>query len=346
MCYLKFLAATASLASLVVLQVAAQQKGDQPKAATKAKEFPQPAPPKEYKITAIPGVIADGAQWKLIWQGNETADGIAGLDEGLIFAQEQTNSINKIDKNDKFSVFLSNPHGPGSIAIGPKNRIVVMERSCTDPGGKPDECKEPTSVTELTPNRKVLADNIDGKGLGRVNDLTMGKKGDVYFTSGGAFRMDPSGKVTTVGELKGTNGIILSPDEKVLYVTTGPTITAFDIQPDGTAKNQREFAKLEGTGGGDGMAVDSAGRLYVTVPGGFNVQVFSPQGKHLGIIPTPRPPISVAFSGPGKKVMYVAMTGSVGANGQEVRTPPGVRNTAMSIYKVPVLAQGYKGRPK
>lgn len=309
------------------------------------RNFPQPQPPKEVTIPAIPGVIAAGVQWKLVWQGPETADGIAGTnDGGLLFAQEQTNRINKLDKDDKFSVFLSSAHGPGAVSLGRKGQVYAVERSCTDPGGKPDQCKEPTDIALLTPIRKILANNIGGKSLGRVNDLTSGRKGDVYFTSGGAFHLSPDGKVESIGENLGTNGIILSPDEKTLYITNGRVIAAFDVQSDGSVKNQREFGKLEGGGAGDGMAVDAAGRLYVTA--GSGIQVLAPDGKYLGMIPTPRAAISVAFSGPGKKMLYVACLGAVGADGQEIRTAPGVRNTAMTVYKVVTEAQGYKGRPK
>ena len=67
---------------------------------------------------------------------------------------------------------------------------------------------------------------------------------------------------------------MLSPDEKILYVTNGPVVVAFDVLPDGTVRNQRDFAKLEAGGAGDGVAVDAAGRLYVTSQPG--VQVFTP----------------------------------------------------------------------
>src|SRR5215831_1257770 len=115
------------------------------------KGFAQPAPPREVTITAIPGVIDAGAKWTKAWQGDATADGIAGTDDGgLLMAQEQTNKINKIDKNDKASVFLSTPHGPGAVAIGPKKHVIVVERTCTDPGGhlgtRPEDCKEATDV--------------------------------------------------------------------------------------------------------------------------------------------------------------------------------------------------------
>jgi gluconolactonase len=303
-------------------------------------------------VKRIPGVIAAGAKWTEVWHGNETADGIVGAgDGGLLFAQEQTNRIDKLDKNGRLSVFLTNAHGPGAVAIGRDGRLLAVERSCTDPGGhlgmKPEDCKEPTDIAVLTPERKVLADSFAGKGLGRVNDLVAGKNGNIYFTSGGAFRVSPQGEVTSVGENLRTNGIMLSPDEKTLYITNGMTIAAFDVQPDGAVKNQREFAKLQAGGNGDGMAIDAAGRLYVTTPAPkLGVQVFSRSGGYLGLIPTPRNAISAAFSGAGKKTLYVACLGAVGADGQEVRTPPGVRNTAMTIYTIPMLAQGFRGRAK
>ena len=82
-----------------------------------APRFTQPAPAKEVTITAIPGIIDAGATWKLVWQGDSNADGIVGFKDGLLFAQEQTNHVNMLDKNDKFSVYLSNGHGPGAVTI-------------------------------------------------------------------------------------------------------------------------------------------------------------------------------------------------------------------------------------
>ena len=316
------------------------------------RDFPQPPPNKEVTIAAIPGVIGAGAKWTEVWHGNETADGIAGTsDGGILFAQEQTNRINKLDKNGKFSVFLSNPHGPGAVAFGPKGQVFTVERSCTDPGGhlgmKPEDCKEPTDVAVLTPERKVLADSFMGKSLGRVNDLIADKKGGIYFTSGGAFYLSPAGQVLGIGEDLRTNGITLSPEEKTLYITNRTAVMVFDVQPDGSVKNQREFAKLQSGASGDGMTVDAAGRLYATTPGADSgIQVFSPQGKFLGTIPTPRSAISVTFSGPGKKTLYVACLGAFDANHQEVKTPAGVRNVAMTVYTVPTLTAGIKGRAK
>ncbi|HLG60019.1 MAG TPA: SMP-30/gluconolactonase/LRE family protein [Vicinamibacterales bacterium] len=296
-------------------------------------------------VTAIPGVVSAGARWELAWQGTDNADGIVGTsDGGLLFAQEQPNRISKLDRNNKVSVFLEDTHGTGAIAIDSKGRILAVERTCTDPGGQPAQCTEPTVVGILAPQRTVLADSVAGKPLGRLNDLVVDKKGGVFFTVGGAYYVNAAGRVASLGDNIRANGIMLSPDEMVLYVTNGGTILAFDIQPDGGFTNRRDFATLEAGGNGDGMAIDAAGRLYVTSAPG--VQVFSPDGKYLGVIPTPRPVISVAFAGPDKKTLYVAGSGALGRDGKELTTPEGVRNNAKTIYRLPVLAQGFTGRAK
>jgi len=126
--------------------------------------------------------------------------------------------------------------------------------------------------------------------------------------------------------------------------TNGPTIVAFDVQPDGTVKNQRDFGKLEAGGVGDGMAIDAEGRLYVTSAPG--VQVLSPEGRHLGLIPTPRNTISVAFSGRDRRTLYIVGSGALDSGGTEFRAPQGVRNNAKTIYKIAMLAEGFGGRAK
>ena len=308
-----------------------------------------PAPerlPREVTMTAIPGVVAAGAKWQLVWQGFDNADGIVGTsDGGLLFAQEQPGRVRKLDTDGKDSIFIENTHGAGALAIDAGGRIIAVERTCTDPGLPPSPaCAEPTIVGVLAPERKALADNYQGKPLGRLNDLVVDKKGRVYFTVGGAYYVSPGGPVTSLGDNIRSNGIMLSPDEKTLYVTNGMVILAFDILPDGTVANRRDFGRLEGGGGGDGMAIDADGRLYVT--SGPGVQVLSREGRYLGIIPTPRGVISVAFSGPDKLTLYVVGSGALDPDGKEHTTPAGVRNNAKTIFRIPVLAQGFKGRAK
>ena len=311
----------------------AAQRGGQPQAA------------REVTIAAIPGLVSANSRWVLAWQGTDNADGIVGTEDGgLLFAQEQPNRISRLDANDKVSVALEDTHGTGAIAIDARGRVLAVQRTCTDPGRQPAQCLEPTRIGVLSPDRKVLADSFDGKPLGRLNDLVADKKGGVYFTVGGAYYVNAAGRVTSLGENIRANGIMLSPDERVLYVTNGSSILAFDVQADGSVSNRRDFATLDAGGTGDGMAIDAAGRLYVTSQPG--VQVFDRNGKYLGLIPTPRNAISVAFAGRDKQTLYVVGSGALGADGKEFTTPEGVRNNAKTIYKLPMLADGFKGRAK
>jgi gluconolactonase len=284
---------------------------------------PAEAGPKDVTSMAIPGVIAAGQQWKEVWkvEGNN-ADGIvATKDGGLLLAQNDNSNVVKLDKNGKVSNAYTGLNTSGSVAMNGKY-LFVLNRGLNQ------------SIEQLEPQRKTLAsktssgDPLDCLG-GTLNDMTADGKGGVYFTMGTVYHADAKGAVTKYGENLNTNGIVLSPDEKHLFVTNGATVAEFDVQKDGSLTNQREFAKLEGGGGGDGSTFDSVGRLYVTAQAN-GIQVFSPDGKYLGVIPTPRPVITVTFSGADRKTLYaVSRTG----------------NTDW-IIGIPMIAQGPKGRGK
>jgi gluconolactonase len=282
-------------------------------------------------VTEIPGVVAAGQQWKFIWQeAGNNGDGIVGTNDGsLLVAQNDNSKVVKIDPDGKSSTVYSDTMTGGSLSMNSKGALFIAQRGLK------------AAVVQLAPQRKPLATTYQGDPLdcigGVLNDLTADSKGGVYFTMGGVYYASPSGMVTKYGENIGPNGIILSADEKVLYVTNGPTLAAFDVQADGSLTNQREFTKLEGGGNGDGSTIDTAGRIYVTTNPG--VQVISPEGKYLGIIPTPRGVISVAFGGKDKKTLFVLARGATEANGNEVAN-------AAQVYAIPLIAQGFKGRAK
>src|SRR5947207_14839232 len=124
---------------------------------------------------------------------------------------------------------------------------------------------------------------------------------------GGLFYADAKGAVTRYGENLTTNGVILSGDEKTLYVTNGTTLVAFDVQKDGSLTSQREFVKFT-AGGGDGATIDSQGRLYVTTSAG--VEVIGSDGKHPGVDPTLRCKNSCVVGGRDKKALVVLIVGA------------------------------------
>jgi gluconolactonase len=159
---------------------------------------------------------------------------------------------------------------------------------------------------------------------------------------GGVYYANPQGVVSGRFGTVGGNGLILSRDDKTLYVTGRlmdanppanlavpagapmPTggLVAFDVQADGRLTNERQFAWA----GGDGTAIDNEGRIYTTGNGG--VWVISPSGDLLGFIAAPRGLISVAFGGPNKRTLF------------------GVAIRDVQIFALDMLAQGFTGRPK
>jgi len=281
-----------------------------------------PPSPREYTVTEIPGVIAGGQRWKEVWQGEgNNADGIiATSDGGILLAQNDSSKVVKLDKDGKTTDVYTGLNTSGSVGMSSKGgALFVVNRGLHE------------SIMQLAPQRKTLADKFNGDPLdclgGVLNDLTADSKGGVYFTAGVVFHADAKGNVTRYGDNINTNGIMLSSDEKHLYVTNNSSLVVFDVQKDGSLANQREFAKFEG-GGGDGSTFDAAGRFYVT--SGAGIQVIGPDGKNLGVIPVPRGVISVTISGPDRKTLYA------------------VNNDQRNdwIITIPLIAQGPKGRGK
>jgi gluconolactonase len=292
----------------------------------------------------IKGVVAGGTKVQVLKEGlNGTEGPIAMPDGSVIFSETTANRTIKIDKDGTFSTFLENTAGANGLSFDSEGRLFATHVPW---GG--------TKISIIYPDaaKKVLVDNYDGKPFGRTNDLTVAKNGGVYFTdSANATPMPPGGlplpaafyylppratkAIQILNDVAFPNGVILSRDEKTLYLnnTNGEYLIAFDVQPDGSLKNRRNFAKYEGVtanaagvpvSGADGITLDNEGRLYVAAANG--VQVFSPQGQHLGTIPIPRAPQNLAFAGPDKKTLYVVGRGVAS--------------------KVQMIAQGFKDRAK
>ena len=291
------------------------------------------------EITAIPGVIADDAEWDIAWSGPMTADGMSTAPDGnVLFAQEQSNAIWKLWPDGRAFVEVPYVLGAGASAVDAAGHILAVERGCTDPGLGGLECSRPSALMQLTPERRVIADAMpDGSSLGRLNDLYPDGKGGAYVTQGALWHISAEGEVTKVYQPEGfTNGVVLSPDGGQLYTTDGRRVMAFDTLLPGEPCVLATLDEDTAGFGGDGMAVDNEGRLYVT--GDAGVYVFEPGGAKLGVIPVPRRAITLTFAGPERNVLYVGAMGAVTPAGEAWATPEGVRNVGMTVYRVEMIA--------
>lgn len=291
-----------------------------------------PPPPSLPRPTAIPGVIAAGQTWKVVWswEGNNVDGPIAGDNGTLLFANNDAGNVMKLDPATGLATVMHSDTNTGGALSRSKNGALFLAARGLN-----------TSIMQLEPTRRVLASSFRGEPLecigGVLNDLAADSRGGVYFTItlGGLFYADPQGVVSQYGDgLSLANGIVLSPDEKTLYMTNGAVVMAFDVQANGSLARQREFGKLRGGEAGDGSAVDEQGRLYVAT--GASADVFAPNGEFLGSIPGPRGMHGVAFGGRDKKTLFgIVFYGGWGT--------AGARN---QIVAIPTTAQGYTGRAK
>lgn len=288
---------------------------------------------------AIPGVVSADTEPQLIKDGFHGLEGpVPTPDGGLHFSDVNENRIYKLDRDGKIAVWRENTNRTNGLYLLKDGRLLCAE------GNGP-------RIISIAPDGTVtaLATGYAGKRLRQPNDLIADRKGGIYFTDpaprpapdvapklpGNVHYIRPSGAVLLIDhQIARPNGISLSLDEKTLYVddTEGEYVYAFDVRPDGFAKNKRSFVKLRDSvpgslgrrSGADGMALDSEGRLYVATRSG--VQVIDPGGKHLGTIRLQSVARNLAFGGPDRRTLYL---------------------TALTaLYQVRLLSQGPPDRPK
>jgi gluconolactonase len=103
-----------------------------------------------------------------------------------------------------------------------------------------------------------------------------------------------------IDNLKQPNGIVGTPDGKLLYVTDyeGEETHLYNINEDGTLKHKALFIPK----GSDGMTLDTEGNLYLTKG---MVTVYDSKGKLLETIKTPETTANVCFGGKDKSTLYI-----------------------------------------
>jgi gluconolactonase len=192
----------------------------------------------------------------------------------------------------------------------------------------------------------VLADRFGGKPLNSPNDITVAADGGIWFTDPefgiasdweglratpeqphGVYRIDPqTGELQRVlDDLAGPNGLAFSPDGSRLYVVESraqPNRLIWSYAVDGAAlSDKRLLIDAEGPGAFDGIAVDTAGRLWCGFGGGGQpgvdpalldgVRVYSAQGEPLAHIHLPERCANLCFGGAKGNRLFMASSHSL-----------------------------------
>ena len=261
----------------------------------------------------------------------------------VYFSDGSNNRIMRRDRTGAMHVYRQPSGAANGLLFDLTGRLLACEGPGTGGHRRVTRTEHDGTIT-------VLTNNYRGKKYAGPNDLTIDSKGRIYFTDPrygprdgmeirdqagraveGVYRIDPDGKVTQVitHEVDRPNGIHITPDDRFLYVIdnnndNSPNIARavyrFSLTPQGNVvpdsrKTMHDFGRGRG---GDGMALDVEGRLYIaagrtvasppneTTEAKGGVYVISPEGKQLAFIPIQEDSVTnCTFGGQDRKTLYI-----------------------------------------
>ncbi len=290
-------------------------------------------------------IVIPGSRVELVFDGAYFTEGPAVGPDGSVYFSDititsttgmQAGHIWRFDPATGLTTIFRSPSGMANgIIFDLENRMIVAEGA--DFGGR-----RVTRTDLKTGRSEILAGLFNGKHFNAPNDLAIDEKGNIYFTDPrylghesieqpvqGVYRIDPQGKIKLIISDAGKpNGVVVSPDQKTLYVASLDTgsfgdlpegmnaykgrhaLLAYNILDDGTVSFREEVIDFSTGRGPDGMTIDVDGNLYLTQPNGIGV--FSPEGTQLAEIPVPEVARNVTFGrGDTKTTLYITAGGSL-----------------------------------
>ncbi|MDT8301719.1 MAG: SMP-30/gluconolactonase/LRE family protein, partial [Sedimentisphaerales bacterium] len=250
-------------------------------------------------------VVAPAAQVIKLAGGFSFTEGPASDAAGNIFFTDiPNNRIHKWSLDGKLTIFRENSGGANGLFFDKSGNLLACEG-----GGR-----RLVSISKQG-EVEVLAREYQGKKFNSLNDLWIDPKGGIYFTDpryGRRNDMQQDGEHVyylvpdrkeikrVIDDMVRPNGLIGTPDGKILYVTDngGGKTFRYTVNQNGTLSNKKLFAPE----GSDGMTIDNQGNVYLTTSG---VAVYNTNGEKVEVIAVPERPANVCFGGEDKKTLFI-----------------------------------------
>jgi len=269
----------------------------------------------EQRAPGLERVISPHQEIEELGRGYRYAEGPVWHreDSCLLFSDVFNSRRMKWSATEKVSVVEENTNNANGLTRDHQGRLVICE-----PGLRRVSRREQDgSVT-------VIANSYRNQPLNQPNDVVVKSDGSIYFTDPihggveseldfyGVYRVSPDlGSINClVRDFAFPNGLAFSPDETVLYINdyNRNHIRAFDVRATGllALETDRVFSSVSNgprTPAADGMKVDMEGTVYCTGHGG--IWIFSPDGVHLGTIPTGDGTTNLAWGDDDWSAMYI-----------------------------------------
>jgi len=264
-------------------------------------------------------ILAGSATPQLLSRQFKFTEGPAADKAGNIFFTDQPNNkIWKYGVDGKLGVFLEKSGRANGLYFDKKGNLLA----CAD---------EHNEIWSIAPDGKatVLLKDAQGHRLNGPNDLWLHpSSGIIYFTDpyyqrdywtrkapdpglgGQKLYYLPKGQAQPIvadDQLQKPNGIIGTPDGKLLYVADieANKTYRYRIAPDGTLTDRQLFVAQ----GSDGMTIDNEGNVYLT---GKGVTVYNAAGQHIQHIDVPAEWTgNVCFGGKDRKTLFITASDAV-----------------------------------
>jgi len=240
----------------------------------------------------------------------------------LLFSDNPNDRIMRLAPDGKLTVFRQPCGRANGLLLDREGRLLMCQSS--GPGGG-------RRVVRLERNgdETVLAETFGGNPFIAPNDLCMDRSGRVYFTdpyygppneksqpTSGVYRIDAPGVVAlVVSDLLRPNGIVITADDKLVYVSDRGTqkLHRYKVLPDGGLAPDGVAYDFAPDRGIDGMWLDVQGNIYGAAGKGKTTGLFviSPGGRLLLHKPMPEFATNVTFGGLDVRDLYLTAGTSV-----------------------------------
>ncbi|MEO5804637.1 MAG: SMP-30/gluconolactonase/LRE family protein [Verrucomicrobiota bacterium] len=250
------------------------------------KDWPKPVKAGVSKNAALEAILIPGNEWQIASEGYKFTEGLAANSKGEVFFNDIPSSKTyKIALDGKVTEFVADSKRGNGQHFGPDGKLYVVATAeskvlAYDPDGK----------------ASLIAENIAG------NDLVVTHNGNIYVTDPSPARTNGTSRVWLIlpngtkkivdSGLRFANGVTVSPDQSLLYVSDSHShwIYSYQIAADGTLRDKQRYYWLHvpdtaEESGSDGMRTDREGRLFVATKMG--IQICDQAGRVNAILPTP-----------------------------------------------------------
>ncbi len=213
----------------------------------------------------------------------------AGLTEGpavnsqgdLFFTDLSSSRILRWTPEQGVTVVRPYSGHTNGLAFDPEDRLIMCEQ----------QTRQVTRL-EADGSMTILASHFNGKPLNHPNDVTVDRQGVVYFSDppGGelpaaVYQTNSQGQLQPLpGDFISPNGVVLSPDEAVLYVADmeAGKVWAVDLIDGQNSKKLLTVAEAP-----DGLAVDARGNVYIAEFAKNRIRIVTQDGKDQDFIAIP-----------------------------------------------------------